>query len=239
MKIFHKSSAPQLDLETANQILKQTFEANQMKNNSIPLEVLASYSRYRRDRFTLQRTILVMIMVLLLLLPLLFVPSSFTVKEDHTLTRNYNPVYKLHVDSFMPVQRINVSINGHNIPAYEIDTHVYSIEPSQNGQMEVTVTLINKQNTTQYIDVTTVDRELPIATSCTKRGDFMYLYLSDNESGVDFQSIKTTDLNGQEVMPASIEEITGCVVFPVVESALNVYVSDLAGNQLQLILSIK
>lgn len=239
MKIFHKSSTPQLDFETANRILRQTFEANQMENNSIPLEVLASYSSYRRDRFTLQRTILVIIMVLFLLLPLLFVPSSFTVKEDRTLARNYNPVYKLNVDSFMPVERVNASINGHNIPVYEIDAHVYSIEPSKNGQMEITVTLVNKQNMTQYIDVTTVDRELPIATSCTKKGDFMYLYLSDNESGVDFQSIKAIDLNGQEVIPASIEEAAGCVVFPVVENALNVYVSDLAGNQLQLILSIK
>lgn len=239
MKIFHKSSTPQLDFETANRILKQTFEANQMEDNSIPLEVLASYSSYRRDRFTLQRTILMIIMVLFLLLPLLFVPSSFTVEEDNKLARNYNPVYKLNVNSLIPVDRVNASIDGRNIPVYEVDAHVYSIEPSRNGKMEVTVTLVNRQQSTQYVDVSTVDRELPIATSCTKKGDFLYLYLSDNESGIDFQSIKASDLTGQEVVPTSIEEAIGCVVFPVVDDTLNVYVSDLAGNQLQLLLSIK
>ncbi len=239
MKIFHKSSAPQLDFETANRILKQAFEANEMEDNSIPLEVLASYSSYRRDRFTLQRTILMIIMVLFLLLPLLFIPSSFTVKENDELARNYNPVYKLTVDTFLPVDRVNASIDGRNIPVYEVDAHVYSIEPSRNGTMKVTVTLVNRQQSTQYVDVSTVDRELPIATSCTKKGDLLYLYLSDNESGVDFQSIRAIDLTGREIAPVSIEETTGCIVFPVVDDTLNVYVSDLAGNQLQLILSIK
>lgn len=239
MKIFHKSSVPQLDFETANRILKQTFEANQMEDNSIPLEVLASYSSYRRDRFTLQRTILMIIMVLFLLLPLLFVPSSFTVEEDNELARNYNPVYKLNVNSLIPVDRVNASIDGRNIPVYEVDAHVYSIEPSRNGKMEVTVTLVNRQSSTQYVDVAAVDREQPVATSCTKKGDKLYLYLSDSESGIDYQSVEAIDLNGQNVTPASFDENTGCIVFPVTSDTLNVYVSDLAGNKLQLILSIK
>ena len=74
MKAFRKSSVPQLDIEAAGRILAQAFEANQMELNTIPLEVLASYSNYRRERFTLQRTILVIIMTLFLLLPFLFVP---------------------------------------------------------------------------------------------------------------------------------------------------------------------
>ena len=48
MSLFKKSSMPQLDPETASRILEQTFEANEMEKNTIPLEVLASYSNYRR-----------------------------------------------------------------------------------------------------------------------------------------------------------------------------------------------
>lgn len=239
MKSFKKSPALQLDFETAQQILEQAFEANQMEANSIPLEVLASYSNYRRDRFTLQRTILVIIMALFLLLPFLFVPSSFTVTEDHTLARNYNPVYRLEVNSFMLVERVNATIDGYNIPVYEVDAHVYSIEPSRNGRMEVTVTLTNRQTRTEYIDVTTVDREVPVATSCIKEGNLIYLYLSDGESGVDFSAIQAVDLNGQEVSPVSVDESTGCITFSDEEDTLNVYIPDLAGNKLQLILSIR
>lgn len=238
MSLFRKSSTPVLDLEIAGRILEQTFEANNMKKSTIPLEVLASYSNYRRERFSLQRTILVIIMVLFLLLPLLFVPASFTVKEDKTLERSYNPAYLLEVDSFMLVDRVNATIDGRNIPLYEVDSHVYFIEPTANGKMAVTVTLANRQSRTSYIDVTNVDREIPLATSCIKEDDFIRLYLSDNLSGVDFSSLQILDSKGNETTPVSIDPDRGCITFLTEENTLNIHVKDMAGNTLQLILTI-
>lgn len=238
MKIFKKSSIPQLDLETASRILEHAFEANQMETNTIPLDVLVSYSNYRRERFTLQRTILVVIMTLFLLLPLLFIPSSFTVERIDTDTP-YNPVFRLEVDSFMLVERVSASIDGSNIPVYETDAHVYSIEPTKNGQMAVTVTLANKQTRTEYIDVTAVDREVPVVTSCERDEERIYLYLSDWDSGVDFPAIQAVNLSGAPVIPDSINPATGCVIFTEVTDSLNVFVPDLAGNKLQIVLTIR
>lgn len=238
MKVFQKSSAPQLSYEAASRILERAFEANEMENNSIPLEVLASYSSYRKERFTLQRTILVVIMTLFILLPLLFIPAAFTVNVDETLGRNFNPIYKLTVDSMMLVDRVSATIDGFNIPVYEVDSHVYSIEPSRNGEMEVTVTLINKQTVTQRVDVTGVDREVPTADSCSKEGDELHLYLSDSGSGVDYSKIEAYDLDGNAIEPSAVNEQTGCVTLPAVSDTINVYVADLAGNKLQLILTI-
>lgn len=235
---FHKSSAPQLSFEEASRILEKTFEANEMENNTIPLEVLASYSSYRKERFTLQRTVLVVIMVLFLLLPLLFIPASFTVNEDETSARNYNPVYRLSVDSMMLVERVNATIDGYNIPVYETDSHVYSIEPSRNGKMAVTVTLLNRQSVTQYVEVTDVDREVPAVVSCTKKDGLLHLYLADEGSGVNFDRIEALDLGGKKIEPDSVDEETGCVTYPAVSDTLNVYVEDLAGNKLQLVLTI-
>lgn len=238
MKVFQKSSAPQLSYEVANRILERAFEANEMENNSIPLEVLASYSSYRKERFTLQRTVLVIIMTLFILLPLLFVPAAFTVNVDETIGRNFNPVYRLTVDSLMLVDRVSATIDGFNIPVYEVDSHVYSIEPSRNGEMEVTVTLINKQTVTQHVDVTGVDREVPTAVSCSKEGDELHLYLSDSGSGVDYSKIEAYGLDGNAIEPSAVNEQTGCVTLPAVSDTINVYVADLAGNKLQLILTI-
>ena len=238
MKLFHKPSVPQLSFEEASRILERAFEANEMENNSIPLEVLASYSNYRKERFTLQRTILVIIMALFVLVPLLFIPAAFTIKADETLDRNYNPVYRLTVDSLMLVDRVSASIDGFNIPVYEVDSHVYSIEPSRNGEMEVTVTLINRQTLTQYVEVTGVDREVPTALSCNKEGNKLYLYLSDDGSGVDFSKIEAMDLDGKEIEPIGADEEAGYVILPAASDTINVYVTDLAGNRLQLILTI-
>ena len=245
MKAFRKSSVPQLDIEAAGRILAQAFEANQMELNTIPLEVLASYSNYRRERFTLQRTILVIIMTLFLLLPFLFVPSSFSVQiqsfgpETGAADTCFNPVYRLEVDSFMLVERVNATVDGHNVPVYETDSHVYSIEPHQNGKMAVTVTLVNRQTSTQYVDVTTVDRYAPVATASKKEEDFIYLYLSDDISGVDYSGITAVTLAGEEIAPLAVDEEKGCITFPEFRDTINVYVPDLAGNKLHLILSIQ
>ncbi|MBD5396483.1 MAG: hypothetical protein HDR71_19955 [Lachnospiraceae bacterium] len=238
MKFFRKSSVPQLPLEEASKILAQALAANEMEDNSIPLEVLASYSSYRKERFSLKRVILLIIMILFLMLPFLFVPCSFTVVEDPNLDRDYNPVYSLEVDSFMLVSRVNATIDGYNIPVYEVGAHVYSIEPSRNGQMTVTVTLRNRQTMTQYVDVNTVDREVPTAISCTKEGDQIHLYLSDSGAGIDFEEIEALDLQGQIIEPVSMDEEAGCIVFPATFDTINVNVPDRAGNKLHLILTM-
>ena len=226
MKVFHRSSGPQLSFEEASRILERAFEANEMENNSIPLEVLASYSSYRKERFTLQRTILVIIMMLFILLPLLFIPAAFTVNMDETPGRNFNPVYRLTVDSLMLVDRVSASIDGFNIPVYEVDSHIYSLEPSRNGEMEVTVTLINRQTLTQYVKVTGVDREVPTALSCSKEGDELHLYLSDDGSGIDFSGIEALDLEGNEIKVISVDEEAGRVTLPAVSDTINVYVTE-------------
>lgn len=238
MKLFHKAPTPQLSFEEASRILEQAFQANEMENNTIPLEVLASYSNYRKERFTLQRTILVLIMTLFILLPLLFIPAAFRVNEDKALARNYNPVYRLEVDSPMLVGRVNATIDGYNIPVYEVDSHVYSIEPSRNGRMAVTVTLANRQTMTQYVDVTEVDREVPTVVSCSKKDDEIHLYLSDAGSGIDYAKIEAYGLDGKEIKPVEIDEEAGFVMLPAASDTVNVYVTDLAENKLQLILTI-
>ena len=113
MKLFKKPAVSQLDLEIASQILEQVFEANDMELNSISLEALASYSNYRKERFTLQRTILVIVMALFILLPLLFIPASFTI-NDPSSQHGFNPVYRMEVDSFMLVERVTATIDGYH-----------------------------------------------------------------------------------------------------------------------------
>ena len=240
MKFFNKLSAPELDMDAANTILEQVFEAADTDPNTIPLDVLAANGLYRRKRHILQNILFVGAIVLVLLLAFLYVlsiPSSFTV-QNQMAEDEFNPVYTIDVDSFMLVNQVNVTIDGHNLPIYEEDSHVYTVEPSLNGQMEVTVTLLNGKSTTQYVDVTNVDKENPVALGCEREGSLIYLYLSDELSGIDYDSIRTATLTGEAVTPASVDPAAGCVTFSHLEETVNVYVSDFAGNELQLILSI-
>lgn len=238
MTLFSKKNQPQLDIEEASKILENIFSASQVEPNSIPLDVLTAYSNYRRERFSLQRTILVIIMILFLLLPFLFIAPVFSI-ESTSPEDAPNPSYQIALDTFMPVQRVTANIDGHNIPVYETASHIYSIEPSMNGHMTVSITLINHQTITHSVDVKNVDTEAPLVVSNSVDSENIYLYLSDTGTGIDYAKIKAVSLSGQNFYPVSYDTASGCVAFEYPPESLNVYVPDHAGNTLQLILTVQ
>lgn len=228
-----------LDLDVASKILENVFEKSDVEPNTIPLEVLTAYSSYRKERFALQRTIIVIVMVLFLLLPMLFIAPSFTVTTTDADTYTSTPSFQLKVDGFMPVSRVTATIDGRNIPVYEVDAHQYSVEPFTNGLMKVSVTLVNRQQLTRYITVGNVDTESPVIVSNDSDGENIYLNLSDADSGINYDKIKAIDTKGNMVLPVYCDKSSGRIGFAYPEDSLNVYIEDNAGNTLQLVLSIK
>lgn len=239
MAIFQKEidRQPKLDMNDASKILENVFKESNVEPNSVPLEVLTAYSNYRKERFSLQRLVIIIVMVLFFMLPFLFVPSKFEVTQDAE-NAAINPTYTLRVTSKMLVKRVTAVIDGRNIPVYEDDAHQYSIEPAVNGTMKVTVTLMNNQTSSQYIEVEHVDMQMPTVVSTATDENFVYLYLSDTGSGVDYEKIEAISLDGQSVEPAFVIEETGCVAFAYPETTLNVYIQDKAANKLQLVISL-
>lgn len=235
---FKKAADPQLDMDDANKILEKTFEANNMAPNTVSLDVLTSYSNYRRERFAMQRSVLVFMMILFLLLPFLFIAPYFSIDAE-VGDNGMNPAYKIRVDTFMPVERVVASIDGHNIPVYEVDTHIYSIEPSMNGKMEITVTLVNRQTITKSVNVENVDLDIPVVISNNVDEKYLYLRVSDSGSGINYEKIRGVSLSGTEVTPVSYDEATGQIIFAYPNESLNIYIPDNADNTLQLILTVQ
>lgn len=236
MFVLKKSTDPQLNIDDASRILENVFAKSQVEPNTIPLEVLTAYSNYRKERFSLQRTILVVAMVLFLMLPFLFIAPSFMITSE-TSGFAAKPVYQVEVDTILPVQSVTAEIDGQNIPVYETASHVYSIEPSRNGRMTVAVTLMNHQTAADFIDVENVDADPPKVISNKVDQDRLYLYLSDTDSGINYDGIRAVGQNGQEVAPESCNEAAGRVVFAYPKDTLNIYIPDNAENTLHLILS--
>ena len=63
---FNKDKNLQLDPDVASQMLSNVFDACEYEPNSVPLDILTSYSHYRRERSTLQKCILVLIIAFFL-----------------------------------------------------------------------------------------------------------------------------------------------------------------------------
>ena len=64
---------------TASQMLANVFDACGAEPNTVPLEVLESYSNYRRERYALQRSVLAILLALFLLMPILFLTPEVVV----------------------------------------------------------------------------------------------------------------------------------------------------------------
>lgn len=235
--LFRKPTGPVLDPGTANEILQYIFEECGREPNTIPMEVLASYQNYRKERYSLQKYISAAVLFLFFMLPLLFVLPDFSLN----LLAGANPgkpLYRVEVNTFLPVSRVTASIDGSNLSVYETGNRSYSIEPTKNGDMTVTVTLVNRQYLEKKIPVSGVDREAPKLLSNRQENGRIYLYFKDESSGIDYDGIYALSEDGTKTEPLSHDPETGCVEFLYPETMMNVYVPDLAGNRLQLIVSV-
>lgn len=241
MKFLHRSKQnyPQLDEVTASKMLENIFAACAMEPNAVPINVLASYSNYRKERYSFQRVTLAFIMLLFCLLPLLFIPPRIHVQELSS-DQIGHPVYELSVDTFFPaVNKISATIDGVRVPIYETGERIYTIQPTRNGDMTITIVLGNRQYEKAVISVTGVDCDAPVLLNSSLKNGELALYLDDDISGIDYKNIIAADMSGNMYTPTSYDEDAQCVLFTDFNTNMNIFIPDHAGNELQLVLTIK
>lgn len=237
--IQKKNTHHELDEETASQMLENIFNACEVEPNSVPLSVLTSYSNYRQARYRLQKILLIIIIILFCLMPLLFLTPKLDMKQSVQNNKKGKKTYIVDVDSFIPISHITANIDGQNISVYETSGSQYTIEPTRNGKMTIVVTLKNRQYSTLTYDVSGIDTAVPVLVSNESKDGQIFLHLSDDESGVDYESIYALDLNGNTIEPAVYNEKENYVAFSYPSGSMNVYIPDKAGNTLQLVLTVR
>lgn len=234
---FNKKKQPDLDWQTVNLILERTFEANNQSGNTVPLDVLASYSNYRRERFTLQRAIVVIMLIAFMLLPLLFITPSFTVTRGEDAARGC-PAYDVVIDTTVPISRVTASIGGIFMPVYEVGENTYSVRPTANGTMEITVTLKNDQSCRQNVEVTQFDTTAPVLMADKHENDILSIWVADEGLGVDYENVFAYGLGGEMTAPVGYDEAEGRIDFPYPTETVNLYIPDMVGNKLQLVVML-
>lgn len=98
-------------------------------------------------------------------------------------------------------------------------------------------TLANRQYLTWDILVDSADREAPRLVSSQQEKRQVCLYLDDKDSGIDYGGIHAIHEDGTRAEPVSYDPKAGCVVFACPDTTMTVYIPDMAGNRLQLIIS--
>mgnify|MGYP003605903218 CR=1 FL=1 len=237
MSIFSPKKDEALNADVAGQMLQNIFDECEVEPNTVPLDDLQSYSNYRKDRFFMQKVILVIIMLLFLALPLMFFGPKIDVIEQ--TSQAPTPTYSLDVSSLLPITSVKATVNGQNVPVYEKDKRVYSVEPEVSGEMTITVTCVNNQYVSTKVNVSTIDREVPQVVNDKVKDGLVYIYLKDAGSGIDYKSITARDMNQNSVELVKYDADEGWIAFDYPVKSINISIPDKSENILQLALTIK
>lgn len=216
--------------EHAEQILAEVFDSCGFQRNTVPLEALTSYANYRKEKYTIQRTLIIAILLLFLFLPLLFVSAKIIIAV-RLEKENENPVYDVSVSSIVPVDSITVMMNGRTVPVYKAGSHDFVIRPIDNGDMAVSVTLINKQISQEEHNVSGIDVTGPVLVSVDTSESEVILTIEDSESGLSPDGVTLVLADGTSY-PFLFDPEAGTVTFMYPPEPVTLTAGDMKGNPL-------
>lgn len=232
MSRLRKNGPATLPPEVAREILAKVFTNNDRPSNTISFEDLSSYSEYRSDRYLLLRVFITIMLIFFILIPLLFFPPTL-VLQMRTDTAPNKRAYNATVSSVIPIKSITAVMNGRTIPVHEVAGKEYLILPTDNGNMQVTVTLKNGQISSEQIAVEGIDTEAPKLIDITFDDDYMHVYLTD-PAGIDPLSITLTASDGSPRQFSELIEADSCITIPYPREDLKLSVADRFGNTLDI-----
>lgn len=225
-----KTLSPQI----REQMLRNVFEACGSDPSTVALDTLVSYSSYRKERFTALRILLVVVLLLFVLLPLLFFRGSIRVFEPSTADQGAH--WQLQVSSPVPVLTVRARIGDRSVPVTSQEDDVFLLLPDTNGEMQIDVTLVNRQILSARAEVSDVDTERPTLVRTESAGDMLILYIMDEGSGIDYASVKVFDPDSRVPLAFSADPERGTITIAYPEAETELAVSDLNGNILSILL---
>ena len=228
----------QLDPQIASQMLSNIFDACEIEQNSVPLEVLTSYSNYRKERFGFQKFVIIFVMILFFLLPILFIAPKFSLEQKSGEIFG-KPYVELNVTSLVPIDKIEAFMSKEKVPVYEMADGTYQIIPTKNGTLDVTVHLINDQYTTRSIQVTDVDTKPPKLITSENSEGHLIVYFEENSSIIDYENVYAQNAAGDIIKPISYDIKNLSVTFNYPKENINIFVPDKSDNTLQVIVTLK
>ena len=112
--VFHldeHTDIPELDTQTANQLLDNVFAACDVEPSVVPVEVLESWGNYKKHGFNLGRTLAYIFLIVLILLPLMFFRPSIIAERTDVKSAS-DAIYSIHIKTLLPLHSVSATING-------------------------------------------------------------------------------------------------------------------------------
>ena len=220
---------PELDTQTASELLSNVFDACDMQPNSIPIDVLEKWGNYKKPPFEKLKKLAVLIILLLILMPFMFFKPSI-IAERTNVDDTASAVYSINVKSLLPLSSVSASIDGAPVPLKAEDSKNYTAKIETNGKLEIVAVSFNGQTAKRTYEVNHIDNEKPKFIDSYAKDGYVYLLVRDTYSGIDYDNITGIE-------PESYDEQTGLIKFKIPDKPTAVGIPDKAGNVSSLLLS--
>lgn len=236
--MMNKVNVPEISTDAADKLLANVFDACEIEPSKVPLRKLANYSMYRRERYSFQKCLLILVLLVFVALPLLFIPPVIAVNTTENENGNTDK-FVVRVDSWLiPVRTVTAALNGRPISVYETDSRTYTVIPTENGILEVRVVLANGQYNLSSTEITNVDTTRPEFVSSSREGDDLVLNVFERGSGLDEAAISAVTVSGKKVYPRFVDSENQRIYFNFPTEGMQITVPDKNGNKLELVISV-
>ena len=142
------------------------------------------------------------------------------------------------ITSFMPLRSVTITLDGEPLDLTQIGRKSYRSTVTRNGVLEIHMENFNHMAITGYKVIDVLDNELPDVTSYTLTDGQLTLWLSDTQSGIDYENLSAVTGDGRKIAPLSVDKNAGTAVFEIDTTGLTVTVKDMSGNEYQPVFSL-
>ena len=137
------------------------------------------------------------------------------------------------ITSFMPLRNVTITLDGEPLDLTPVGRKSYRSTVTRNGVLEIHMENFNHMAITGYEVIDILDNELPDVTSYTLADGRLTLWLSDTQSGIDYENLSAVTGDGRVIAPLTVDRNAGTAVFEIDTTGLTVNVRDMSGNEYQ------
>lgn len=139
----------------------------------------------------------------------------------------------IQITSLFPVKSLDVTLDGTPLELTQESKRSYIVTVNKNGSVEADITNVNGMFGQFFDHVNVLDDVPPSFDSPKFDDDILTLNITDSQSGVNFDSVRAVNADGQAIEPLVFDSSTGIVSYKVGSNGIQITALDKAGNETQ------
>lgn len=165
---------------------------------------------------------------------IIFLIATSIPKADIELHLNDNHTdveIKLIKSSFFPIKKIEAFFENEKLELEKIDSKTYIATVNKNGNIEITIENLNGMSKKFFDYVHLIDDTPPLIDGIIENKK-VFVNFSDEDSGIDYDSIKAFNFDGKEISALEIDKEHNLAIFNFKNTlSIDVHIKDILGNE--------